>query len=468
MQPAEARTFRQLYTVRGMTCRSCELLIERHVGSVPDVTEVRASERRGEVEIFSTKRITLGALRTALSGTQYTLQTLKPTNGIVVSAPPPTGAGVAWLEVGGMLVLALALLRIFSQFHAFSLSSNVEGALGLGTIFTIGLVAATSSCLALVGGLLLSVSAAWAAAHEGATRWEKFQPMLLFNAGRLVGYFLLGGFVGLIGTALTLSPKMTGILTLVIAVAMVLLGLNILRILPKRHCTVPLPRGLMRRIQSLSQSENPFMPMLLGALTFFVPCGFTQSMQVLALGSGGFLRGGIIMLVFALGTLPSLLGISVLSSIVEGRASRLFLKFSGAVVLLLGLMNMNSGLLLAGVDAQGIAARSLFPASIDVRPSHDPYVQINAQGHQIVTMYVSDGGYSPDHFAIAPGRETWIYAIAQHPLSGCASSLVDATHNLSTPIKVGQNWLGPIQNPQNDFVLTCSMGMLRAEVEVRG
>ncbi len=450
-----------------MTCRSCELLLERRLADVPRVVEVRASERRGEVEIFGAKRITLTALREALSGTAYTLHAVKPTKAVT---EPSTAEGTtfAWLEVGGMLVLALALFQMFSRFKVFSLSPSVEGALGLGTIFTIGLVAATSSCLALVGGLLLSVSAAWAAAHEGATRWEKFQPMLLFNAGRLGGYFVLGGLVGLIGTALTPSPRMTGILTLVIAIAMVLLGLNILRILPKRYCTIPLPRGLMRRIQCLSHSENPFMPLLLGALTFFVPCGFTQSMQVLALGSGSFLRGSVIMLVFALGTLPSLLGISVLSSIVEGRASRLFLKFSGAVVLLLGLMNVNSGLLLAGVDAQGIAARTLFPASIDARPPRDPYVQIDAQGRQIVTMYVSDSGYSPDRFTIAPGRETWIYAIAQHPLSGCAASLVDAAHNLSTPIRVGQNWLGPIRNPQHAFVLTCSMGMLRADVQVEG
>ncbi len=466
-QTSPVKTYRQLYGVRGMTCRSCELLIEQKLAEVAGVTDVRASERRGEVEIFSTKRIGLSTLRSVLTDSPYTLQTLAPIAVVspAPSAPEPTG--INWIEVGGMLVLVIALFYIFRTFHVFSFSSNIEGALGFGSIFTIGLVAATSSCLALVGGLLLSVSAKWAEAHEQADRWTKFQPMLLFNVGRLGGYFLLGGLVGLAGKVLTLSPKMTGILTIIIAIVMVILGLNILRILPKRYCTLPLPKSMMRRIQALSASQNPAMPLALGALTFFVPCGFTQSMQVLALGSGSFLHGGLIMLTFALGTLPSLLSISVISTVLEGRAARTFLRFSGTVVLLLGLVNINSGLLLTGVDAEGLIERTLMPTSIQGQLIKDPYVSTDAQGHQIIVMYVTDSGYSPNTFTIHKGQETWIYAIAQKPVSGCAAYLVDASHNLEVPINVGTNWLGPIMNPQHDFVLTCSMGMLRADVLVR-
>ena len=205
--------------------------------------------------------------------------------------------------------------------------------------------------------------------------------------------------------------------------------------------------------------------MMLGALTFFLPCGFTQSMQLLALSSGGFLSGGMIMLVFALGTLPALLGISVMSSVLEGRSARWFLQFSGAVVLLLGVLNLQSGLLLMGYDVS-----QFIPGSTPTiaQATDDPYVTIDAQGRQIMSMYVTETGYSPSNFTIRPGVETWVYAIAKDGVSGCASFLVDATHNLQTPIKQGGNWLGPIAKlePKTDFVLTCSMGMLRANVHV--
>jgi sulfite exporter TauE/SafE len=205
------------------------------------------------------------------------------------------------------MLLIIALYIILKRFGVFSLDSTTEGAMGFGTIFFVGLVAATSSCLAVVGGLLLSVSAQWAELHETDDRWTKLQPLLLFNAGRLGGYFLLGGLAGLLGRSLSLTPWGTGFLTALIAVVMIGLGLNILHIVPKNFCRIPLPRKMQARIHALSRSQNPFAALTLGALTFFLPCGFTQSMQLLALGSGSFFLGGMIMLVFALGTLPSLL-----------------------------------------------------------------------------------------------------------------------------------------------------------------
>ncbi|NOS67112.1 MAG: sulfite exporter TauE/SafE family protein [Candidatus Peribacteraceae bacterium] len=371
-----------------------------------------------------------------------------------------------WLQAAGMLLFVGVAYLILKETGVFSLTSTVGDAVSLGTIFVIGLVAATSSCLAVVGGLLLSVSAKWSETFQPTTRWEKFRPLFLFNIGRLAGYFVLGGFAGVLGQSLTLSPNSTGILTVIVAGVMLVLGLNILRILPKKYCRIPLPDVMTRRIRNLSQSESAAAPILLGALTFFLPCGFTQSMQLLALGSGSFVAGGLIMLVFALGTLPALLGISVLSSVIEGRANRWFLSFSGAVVLLLGVMNLQSGLLLMGYDASRILTSNTVQSA---EATDDPYVTIDDQGRQIMSMYVTDTGYSPNNFTIRPGLETWVYAIAKDGVAGCASFLVDATHNLQTPIKKGSNWLGPISKMEvnKDFVLTCSMGMLRANVHVR-
>src|SRR3989338_3077273 len=468
--PKTSTLRRQLFSVSGMTCRSCELLLEHKLKNVPGVKEVLASERRGMVEVLSDSKLhvpTLEALKRALHSTKYTLHeqgTAQSIQGISEEKPD-------WTEVGGILVLIVAGYVVLKHFDVFSLSKNAEGVASLGAVFAVGLVAATSTCLAIVGGLLLAVSAKWTETHRSARRWQRFQPLLSFNVGRLAGYFVLGGLVGLIGSAMTLTPRGTGVLTLVIAVVMIALGLNILRIVPKRYCTLPLPRALQRWIHGLSESHNAFAPAILGAFTFFLPCGFTQSMQLLALGTGSFLQGGIIMLVFALGTLPALLGLSVVSSLAEGRVMRWFLTFSGALVLLLGIFNIQSGLLLTGVDATGIAKTAVsrfVPGRVAQQAQgSDPYVTVDAQGRQIVSMTVSNSGYSPSNFTIDAGRQTWIYATAPQGVSGCASMLTDPTHNLSTPIAQGGNWLGPIENPQSDFVLTCSMGMMRADVRVR-
>lgn len=365
-----------------------------------------------------------------------------------------------------MLVLILVAVQAWKLLgFSTAVQASTQGAVNFGTIFLIGLVAATSSCLALVGGLLLSVSATWLEHTQGETHWHRLQPLLLFNAGRLAGYFVLGGVIGMIGSALSIGTHLTGFLTIALSIVMIALALNILHILPKEYCRIPLPARLQKKIRTLTDSHHPMTPVILGALTFFIPCGFTQSMQLLALGSGSFLGGAAIMFVFALGTLPTLVGISVLGSYADGKFGRFFLTFSGCAVLLLGLANFNSGLLLTGVDAQGFIERTLHISQ--AHPvGNDPYVSIDAQGRQILAIYVQPGTYNPTRFTVEANRETWIYAIAQTPPQGCGAFMLVPAYNLSGPIQMGTSWLGPFI-PTHDFVITCSAGIYRADVTVK-
>ncbi|MDD4318869.1 MAG: sulfite exporter TauE/SafE family protein [Candidatus Peribacteraceae bacterium] len=368
-----------------------------------------------------------------------------------------------WIELLGMLALILVLSRMLRGL-GIGAPLAPDGAVGFGAIAFIGLASAASSCMALVGGLLLSLAAAWRETHESEAPWKRFLPLASFNVGRLAGYFVLGGLVGLLGTAFRVSSVATGFLTVIIAAVMVILGLSILRLIPKQFCRIPLPRFLTKRLHALSGSESPFAGFFLGALTFFVPCGFTQSMQLLALTSGSFLRGGLIMFAFALGTLPALLGISLLSSFAEGRFERWFLRFSGVLVLLLGLTSVGNGLALMGISPDRYLP---FRSEAEESGSDDPYVTVDAQGRQIITMYVTDRGYSPDSFTIDAGKDTWVYAIAPDGVSGCATFLQAPAFGVSAPIRQGSNWLGPLENPRKDFVLTCSVGTFRADVHIR-
>ncbi len=357
-----------------------------------------------------------------------------------------------------MLALVIILGHILSALQ-LTASNPTDGAAGLGAVFFLGLVASSSSCLSLVGGLLLSLSATWREYSEKQTAWRRLQPLLLFNGGRLLGFFLLGGLIGILGSALHPSPRVTAYLTVFIAGVMVLIGLHLLQILPPLPFKNPFSGRLANRLVRMTRSASAPLALLLGALTFFVPCGFTQSTQLLALSSGTFRSGALIMTVFALGTLPSLLGISVISSLAGGDFLRWFLRFSGVLVVVLGLLNLKGGLLLLNVDVT-----AFLPATLS--QEQDPNVSIDQNGLQIITVTVTDQGYIPNVFTIKAGLSTMVHAIAPQNLGGCATFLLVPAYNLRTPILQGENWLGPIENPQSDFILTCSMGMLRADVHV--
>lgn len=366
-----------------------------------------------------------------------------------------------YAEIGVMLIVVLAAYQLGKHLNFFSFSATTEGFVGLGTVLLIGLTASTSSCLAMVGGLLLSVSSSWAKAHPTATSWEQFEPQLHFNFGRLLGYYVFGGLTGLLGQQLLLSVQGTGMLKMALSVLMIWLALTILGLVPKKYCRVPLPQALSRRIRALSTSSGMTAPLSLGALTYFIPCGFTQSMQILALASGNFWAGGAIMFVFALGTLPSLIGISYLSSFLHGKAGRFFATFAGSVSLLLGLGNLQSGLLLAGVN---IPIPSFTQTAMTA--SEDPNVSIDNNGQQIISVSVQSDGYSSNSFTIKAGTPTWIYATAPEVVTGCISNFTIPEFNISKFIRKGTNWIGPI-TPSKDFAFMCSMGMFKANVRVQ-
>lgn len=365
-----------------------------------------------------------------------------------------------WAEIGVMLIVLVALYQAGKGLSLFSFALTTDNVVGLGTAFLIGLTASVSSCLAMVGGLLLSVSSSWAIAHPGATTWEKFKPQLHFNVGRLVGYFIFGGLTGLLGQQLLLSVQGTGILKIALSLIMLLLGLNILGVIPKRYCRMPLPKALLERIRGMGTSDSILAPLSLGSLTYFVPCGFTQSMQALALLSGDFWTGGTLMFVFALGTLPSLLGISTIGSVAHGKFGRMFGTFAGSLTLLLGLSNLHTGMVLTGIDL------SLPQFTATALESSDVNVTIDKNGQQIISVGVQENGYSANNFTIEADTPTWIYALAPEPISGCISSLVIPDFNVTTTIRKGGNWIGPI-TPKKDFAFMCSMGMFKADVHVR-
>lgn len=127
---------------------------------------------------------------------------------------------------------------------------------------------------------------------------------------------------------------------------MLMLGLNLIGVFAKNKVALPSQIfGFFRRIE-----HKAFTPLIIGFGTFFLPCGFTQSMQVVALSSGSFISGALIMFAFALGTFPMLALLSFGSaSFAQSRHAPLFFKSAGVVVIGLGLFALLAGLAGLGI-----------------------------------------------------------------------------------------------------------------------
>ncbi len=238
----------------------------------------------------------------------------------------------------GFAFLALFYLLQKSGVLNLSLGSQTTPV----TSFIIGIIASFSSCLAVVGGLVLSLSAKVAQDDEGRNK----KPFILFHAGRLLGFALLGGVLGIIGKTIGVNFIFSTILGLLASVVMILLGINLLGILKKNKFT--LPSSIFSFFKKVEHAT--WAPIIIGFGTFFLPCGFTQAMQIAALSSGSFVSGLLTMFSFALGTLPVLALLSFSSaSFANSKYAPLFFKSAGVVVVFLALFNLINSLVAIGL-----------------------------------------------------------------------------------------------------------------------
>jgi sulfite exporter TauE/SafE len=251
---------------------------------------------------------------------------------------------IDYKTLSSAFVLGLLVLGLFFALQRSGIVSfGSRGAFTPWMALLIGVVASLSSCLAIVGGLVLSLSA------KLSQDVPTMRPFLYFHIGRLAGFAILGGLLGVIGQALSINLAATATLGVLTSLIMIALGVNLLDILhPTKRFSLTLPRSLYDRLTTI---ENGFLaPVIIGTGTFFLPCGFTQSMQVAALASGSFASGSLIMTLFALGTLPMLALLSFGSfQFSRSRHAPLFFKTAGVVVVGLGLFSLLTGLASLGI-----------------------------------------------------------------------------------------------------------------------
>lgn len=323
--------------VSGMHCASCVVLTEEALRQLPRITSVQVSLKKRTATIS-------GDLPEDAQATATLLSPHMP-KGYSLAAFSHQSSK-RWHEfVYAVPISALFFIAFIALQKTGLAPVGITGALSLGTALLVGLIASVSTCLAVVGGLVLSVSASY------AQKGERFKPQTYFHIGRLASFFLLGGLLGLAGKSLQLDTTGNLILTGTVALIMFILGVNLLDVFhTSSRFQIRLPKQISRYVHQLKNSTHSTMPLILGAATFFLPCGFTQSMQAYALTTGSFLTGGITMLIFAIGTLPMLALLSFSSLSINDKPWRgIFFKTAGLIVIALALINLLTTLAVAGI-----------------------------------------------------------------------------------------------------------------------
>ena len=461
-------------SIGGMHCRSCEITIERKLGELPQVNKVSVNADKGLAHIvYSGEPLGINVMQEAIGEYGYRiLGLIHDTSKGGQRRDSVGGEDIrradkpSWRQLVGLFAVVIFAGSIFSRLGWLNSGINIGTAASFGAVFLIGLVAASSSCLAVSGGLLLSSAARFNERYQSASAMARFRPVLMFVSGRLLSYFVLGGVIGLVGVALSPPPLVTGIITIAAALYMFVMGLEMLHLAPfwMKNLLPRLPKFLSHRVVDAGEQTHPFVPFLLGAGTFFLPCGFTQSLQLYALTTGSFWTSAIALFAFALGTAPALLALGWASGSFRGKLGQWFFRFSGAVVVILGLWNIQNGMAITGYPinlSHLVALRSSAGERLDAQ---DANVVFDGT-RQIVSMTVTNDGYSPDNFTLQQGVPTR-WEIEAKDLGGCLSVIQAPKLGLRQRLNAGLNVIEFTPENAGTFAFSCSMGMYGGEIKV--
>ncbi len=443
--------------IKGMHCRSCELLIEDELLKIPGITKAEVNHRLGTAHIHYENNLNETAVEKAIHGAGYKLGIdEKP----LLYADPKI-----YQEIGLAFLLAMFLYLVAQYFGILNINTGTSGSYSsLTAVFLVGLTAGISTCMALVGGIVLGASAKYAEKHPKATTLEKFTPHLYFNIGRIASYFFFGALIGMIGSIFQLSTSWLGVLTIVVGGVMLLLGTQLLGISPFiNSISFSLPKSISRLFGMKDRENREYTDKnatMMGALTFFLPCGFTQAMQLYAMSTGNPVTASLTMGVFAIGTAPGLLSVGGLTSIVKGAFSRIFFKTAGIIVIILALFNINNGMNLTGFQIGGIepALASILglPTANETTNTNQNIPLVN--GVAEIRMKQGSFGYSPNSFTIKKGDPVkWI--IDSVDSNTCAASIVSQKLGIRSGLQLGENVFEFTPTETGTIRFSCIMGM---------
>lgn len=382
--------------------------------------------------------------------------------------------------------------------------------------FITGLTTGGLSCLAVQGGLLagslarqieqdLGVMPPTAgkgrARQASAPRPDTALPITLFLLAKLAAYTLLGALLGLLGSVLTLTPTARAILLLAIGVFMVGNALRMLNVHPIfRYFVIEPPRFVTRAVRRAAKRETDlFAPLFLGALTVLIPCGVTQAMMAVALGTGSPATGAALMFAFTLGTSPVFFLVAYLATQVGARLQSHFMRFVAIVVLVLGLVTVESGLNLLGSPVSfanltqqlrssgGVEAASAAPAApaagaaapasaaaatrspLAFSASGSAATGGAATGGASIELRVGNSGYTPKVLRAPANQKVSLDLVTAETYSCSRDFVIPSIDFYQLLPETGRVTveISP-QTPGTVMRFTCSMGMYTGQIVFEG
>ena len=218
--------------------------------------------------------------------------------------------------------------------------------------------------------------------------------------------------------------------------------------------------GIRNKLLGKSGDRGPFV---VGLLNGLMPCGPLQAMQLYALGSGSAFTGAISMFLFSLGTVPLMFGFGVVSTMLSKKFTRAILRFSAVLVVVLGVIMMQRGFSLGGINI-GLTNNMAIPtATATATVNADATKEKN--NVQVVKGEVRPNTYPAITVNKGVPVQFNLHADAAN-LNGCNGFILIPEFNIQKELQPGDNIIEFTPQKTGQIVYTCWMGMISSTITV--
>ena len=429
----------------GMQCVDCENNIEEAVLALPGILSVNASFTDESLHLaLDTDVISLNTVCAAIKKAGYAC---------AKSRKKAAGSGKR-LALVLLAIIGIILLLQLNTLVPLNISlDNIGENAKYGLLFLVGLLT-SFHCIGMCGGFVLSYTVA--SNHS-------FLNHLLYGLGKTLSYAAFGALFGFIGGTISFTLSLRSWTLIGAGVFMILYGLSMLNAFSGlRRLQIRLPRFLVHALaEKRRHTSNPLLIGLLNGL--MIACGPLQAMYIMAAGTGNPARGAALLAVFALGTLPTMFAFGYLASMITANTTRHFLKLSSLIIILLGAVMLNRGMLISG---SGFDLNSLLTSiSQHIKTQVTAWQQNNEAApeappsYQVIYTEVEKQAYLPEKYTLRKNIPVkWIINVKE--LSSCNRQIVIPALEMTIDLAEGLQMVEFTPKVAGVISWSCYMGMI--------
>lgn len=447
-----------IFEIKGMKCPGCEEIIQDQVLAIKGVKacEVDYKAKTGKL-VYEPGQTDLGRVFDKIEEKGYKCFLVEEEEGSLEEEEGSSSDDwIGWaIAIMGFALIGYFIFRLIGNVELPSISQNM----GYGLLFLVGILTGFH-CVSMCGGFVVSYTAKYAQENKSS-----YKAHLMYGAGKVISYTIIGAAFGLLGSIITFTPTMRGVAGVLAGLFLILFGMKMLNIIPVlRKIQFRTPSFLARFVGK--ESEKHSSPLIIGLLNgLMIACGPLQAIYIMAAGTGSLVEGAKLLFIFALGTLPVMLSFGYVTSFVSANLTHKILKASGAIVIILGLLMLNNGLALTG---SGYDFKSfLASAETDtVTGSAVNQALTVKDGYQEIKMDVNRNGWSPNKFVLKKGVPVkWV--ITGKEITNCNKAIQVPKLGLNFDIKKGEQVIEFTPTEEGIIPWSCWMGMLKGTFIVK-